>query len=308
MIFSINSYGQQKNIFSAHIQDYSGKPIENANIIFPQITLSETSDSDGKFTVSIPKEFQKINIEITHVNFKKISRKININQEYVFKMKNKVLKTLEVEYKDPGSSPTELLPTLDAANMALIEAGLNIAAGQSPDALSNIATGATAGVKGYTERLKDADAAEKEVLALDLAIGQAERAERAAAVNFGIKSIEAERATAQKLALLQQKAQLKAYYDSITILPETRRKIMLDLNNEGAIDAIKERLKDSLGENRVGSDIYNQMLAQETEALVQQRALPMATNTAPEGMKQAGVTPDGRIVYEDADGKRYVGG
>ncbi len=196
----------------------------------------------------------------------------------------------------------------DAANMALIEAGLNIAAGQSPDALSNIATGATAGVKGYTERLKDADAAEKEVLALDLAIGQAERAERAAAVNFGIKSIEAERATAQKLALLQQKAQLKAYYDSITILPETRRKIMLDLNNEGAIDAIKERLKDSLGENRVGSDIYNQMLAQETEALVQQRALPMATNTAPEGMKQAGVTPDGRIVYEDADGKRYVGG
>ena len=83
---------------------------------------------------------------------------------------------------------------------------------------------------------------------------------------------------------------------------------MLDLINEGAIDAIKERLKDSLGENRVGSDIYNQMLAQETEALVQQRALPMATNTAPEGMKQAGVTPDGRIVYEDADGKRYVGG
>ena len=196
----------------------------------------------------------------------------------------------------------------DAANMALIEAGLNIAAGQSPDALSNIATGATAGVKGYTERLKDADAAEKEVLALDLAIGQAERTERAAAVNFGIKSIEAERAAQQKYNLMQKKAQLKAYYDSITVLPETRRKIMIDLNGEGAIDAIKERLKDSLGENRVGSDIYNQMLAQETEALVQQRALPMATNTAPEGMKQAGVTPDGRIVYEDADGKRYVGG
>ncbi len=51
MIFSINSYGQQKIIFSAQIKDYSGIPIENANIIFPQIKMSETSDSDGKFTV-----------------------------------------------------------------------------------------------------------------------------------------------------------------------------------------------------------------------------------------------------------------
>ena len=34
-------------------------------------------------------------------------------------MKSKVLKTFEVEYIDPGSSPTELLPTIDAANVAL---------------------------------------------------------------------------------------------------------------------------------------------------------------------------------------------
>ena len=46
----------------------------------------------------------------------------------------------------------------DAANMALIQAGLNIAAGESPDALTNIAKGATTGVQEYTERLKDADA------------------------------------------------------------------------------------------------------------------------------------------------------
>jgi hypothetical protein len=178
-----------------------------------------------------------------------------------------------------------------AANMALIEAGLNIAAGQSPDALTNIARGATTGVKGYTESLKEMDA-------LDLAIGQAERAERLAAVNFGMQSIEARRAAQQKLNLMQQKVQLEAYYDSILVTPETRRKIMIDLNDEGKIDEIKARLADELGENRVGSQIYNQRLAQETEALVQQRALPMATNTA----------PDGRIVYEDVDGKRYVGG
>ena len=34
-------------------------------------------------------------------------------------MRNKVLKTLNVEYKDPGSSPTEILPTINASNIAL---------------------------------------------------------------------------------------------------------------------------------------------------------------------------------------------
>ena len=34
-------------------------------------------------------------------------------------MKNKVLQTLDVEYKDPGSSTTEILPTINASNVAL---------------------------------------------------------------------------------------------------------------------------------------------------------------------------------------------
>ena len=168
----------------------------------------------------------------------------------------------------------------DAANMALIEAGLNIAAGQSPDALSNIATGATAGVKGYTERLKDADAAEKEVLALDLAIGQAERAERQAAVTFGMKSIETERAAQQKLGLIQYKAQLEARIKGSLITPDVRRKIREDLIADGVMDRIEAQLKDSMGENRVGTKEFNDAAALMLENEIQKVGLgPVMTGS-----------------------------
>jgi len=195
----------------------------------------------------------------------------------------------------------------DAANMALIEAGLNIAAGQSPDALSNIATGATAGVKGYTERLKDADAAEKEVLALDLAIGQAERTERAAAVNFGIKSIEAERAAQQKYNLMVQKLAIQ----NSMLPPKERAKIITQIEGTNFLQNFDDNYAENNGERSIGSQKYLNDRAQALEVEIGRRSglgAPIATNTTPEGMKQAGVTPDGRIVYEDADGKQYVGG
>ncbi len=168
----------------------------------------------------------------------------------------------------------------DAANMALIEAGLNIAAGQSPDALSNIATGATAGVKGYTERLKDADAAEKEVLALDLAIGQAERAERQAAVTFGMKSIETKRAAQQKLGLIQYKAQLEAQIKGSLITPDVRRKIREDLIADGVMERIETELKNTMGENRVGTKEFNDAAALMLENEIQKVGLgPVMTGS-----------------------------
>ena len=65
-----------------------------------------------------------------------------------------------------------------ALNMALINAGLNIAAGQSPDALTNIATGATEGIKDYTDTQADIFEAQAELAKTDRAerialIGQA---------------------------------------------------------------------------------------------------------------------------------------
>jgi hypothetical protein len=155
-----------------------------------------------------------------------------------------------------------------AANMALIEAGLNIAAGESPDALTNIAKGATTGVQGYTESLKEMDA-------LDLAIGQAERAERLAAVNFGMQSIEARRAAEQKAALMQQKAQLEAYYASMTVKPETRRKIMVDLEDSNFYTNFDKMFADTEGENAIGGDKYKRELAKAIELEVARRSLPM---------------------------------
>ena len=160
-----------------------------------------------------------------------------------------------------------------AANMALIEAGLNIAAGESPDALTNIAKGATTGVKGYTESLKEMDA-------LDLAIGQAERAERLAAVNFGMQSIEARRAAQQKLGLIQYKAQLEAQVKGSLITPDVRRKIREDLIADGVMDRIEAQLKDSMGENRVGTKEFNDAAALMLENEIQKVGLgPVMTGS-----------------------------
>ena len=160
-----------------------------------------------------------------------------------------------------------------AANMALIEAGLNIAAGESPDALTNIAKGATTGVKGYTESLKEMDA-------LDLAIGQAERAERLAAVNFGMQSIEARRAAQQKLGLIQYKAQLEAQIKASVITPDVRSKIRERLVDEGVRDNIIAQLTDSMGENRVGTKEFNDAVNQQFELAIQEAALgPVMTGS-----------------------------
>jgi len=93
----------------------------------------------------------------------------------------------------------------DAGSMSLIEAGLNIAAGQSPDFLTNVSRGATAGVKGYTDRLKDVDKLEKEALALDVAIDNARRQEKLAIGKFGLQSEQHKLAQLQTMAMLRNK-------------------------------------------------------------------------------------------------------
>ena len=76
----------------------------------------------------------------------------------------------------------------DAGSMAQIITGLNIAAGQSPNALTNIATGATAGMQDYTQRLKDADASDMTSMQLSQDLGLAERAEKMARLKYGTQS------------------------------------------------------------------------------------------------------------------------
>ena len=123
LLISIIIIGQEKIIITGNIRDINGNPISNANIKAFNNEIEETtgavSDKDGLFNILL-RDF-KTTIEITHVNFKKITKTINPerNSTLNIKMRNKVLKTLEVEYKDPGSSPTEILPTINASNIAL---------------------------------------------------------------------------------------------------------------------------------------------------------------------------------------------
>ena len=112
--------GQDIFFLKGEIKNNNGLPISNANIKVLNLKSGTVSNEKGEFKVTIEDQ-SKVTLEITHVNYRKISKSVNPKKDTVIKikMKNKVLKTLEVEYKDPGSSPTEILPNINASNIAL---------------------------------------------------------------------------------------------------------------------------------------------------------------------------------------------
>jgi hypothetical protein len=112
--------GQDIFFLKGEIKNNNGLPISNANIKVLNLKSGTVSNEKGEFKVTIEDQ-SKVTLEITHVNYRKISKSVNPKKDTVIKikMKNKVLKTLEVEYKDPGSSPTEILPNINASSIAL---------------------------------------------------------------------------------------------------------------------------------------------------------------------------------------------
>ena len=120
LIFSSIIFGQENVTIMGSVKTSKGKPINKANIKVTGTTIGTTSNKKGEFQFEIKKNgFFKL--EVTHVKYQKVSRKLDAENDSVLfiKMKNKVLQTLEVEYKDPGSSTTEILPTINASNVAL---------------------------------------------------------------------------------------------------------------------------------------------------------------------------------------------
>ena len=105
---------------SGVIKDEKGNPIRDVSVIELSHSKGTTSNDKGEYQLNIPTE-KKVSIYFSHVNYKKVEKKISAKSdiELHVKLKNKTLKTLEVEYVDPGSSPIELLPTIDASNVAL---------------------------------------------------------------------------------------------------------------------------------------------------------------------------------------------
>jgi hypothetical protein len=117
--------------------------------------------------------------------------------------KEKTLQELSDEYKAVlGTDPTlagrqEKLAKMEARakrmedmapGMAMLEAGLGIAAGTSPFALTNIGKGAMAGVKSYGEAQNKLADLEEKRFALDTELAKQQRAEQMAAITFGDRS------------------------------------------------------------------------------------------------------------------------
>jgi hypothetical protein len=72
--------------------------------------------------------------------------------------------------------------------MAMLEAGLGIAAGTSPFALANIGKGAMAGVKSYGDAQNKLADLEEKRFSLDTELAKQQRAEQMAAITFGDRS------------------------------------------------------------------------------------------------------------------------
>ena len=117
--------------------------------------------------------------------------------------KEKTLQELSDEFKATlGTDPTlagrqEKLAKMEARakrmedmapGMAMLEAGLGIAAGTSPFALANIGKGAMAGVKSYGDAQNKLADLEEKRFALDTELAKQQRAEQMAAITFGDRS------------------------------------------------------------------------------------------------------------------------
>jgi plasmid maintenance system killer protein len=88
--------------------------------------------------------------------------------------------------------------------MALAEAGLGMAAGNSPFALQNIATGGMQGVKSLQAAKERAAEAEEKRFALESKLAEAQRAEELAALNYGTDSKRFAEQSKQTIGLQKQ--------------------------------------------------------------------------------------------------------
>tara|TARA_B100000035_G_scaffold36346_1_gene27460 strand:- start:517 stop:3168 length:2652 start_codon:yes stop_codon:yes gene_type:complete len=120
LIFSSLIFGQENVIIKGSIKTSKGKPVNKANVVVIDTKIGTTSNKKGEFQFKIEKN-GFFYLEVSHVKYQKIYKKLNPETDTVIfiRMENKVLQTHDVEYKDPGSSTTEILPTINAANIAL---------------------------------------------------------------------------------------------------------------------------------------------------------------------------------------------
>ena len=76
----IQSFAQNAEVMGVILDD-SNNPIENINVI--SNLSGTTTNSNGFYSISVPSN-QDVSIEFTHINYKKISLKFNLNDDEIF--------------------------------------------------------------------------------------------------------------------------------------------------------------------------------------------------------------------------------
>lgn len=158
-----------------------------------------------KPVITKPTTTDKPDVTLTEDAAKQPFQGVGFDGSFYDKMlkKEKTLQELSDEYKAVlGTDPTlagrqEKLAKMEARakrmedmapGMAMLEAGLGIAAGTSPFALANIGKGAMAGVKSYGDAQNKLADLEEKRFALDTELAKQQRAEQMAAITFGDRS------------------------------------------------------------------------------------------------------------------------
>jgi hypothetical protein len=217
--------------------------------------------------------------------------------------------------------------------MALTEAGLAIAAGESPNAMTNIAQGATRGLQSYTQELKDIRAREEKMFDIDTEIQKAKRAEQVAIGTKGFDSMEAAEARNRTAELEQFKAEQDAaktqYQGDVDIRGKEISATTYGYNTKSAA-AVLNQAK-AMGYDTEYSILNNLQRAYEANPSEENKKAVMAQEAkvnkimqdaqamvlgsqrqpitpTPPGMTLIGNTPEGKPVYQDSDGNQFVGG
>jgi hypothetical protein len=170
--------------------------------------------------------------------------------------------------------------------MALAQAGLGMAAGTSPNAILNIAQGATAGLKDYsTAKDKLATLEEKRYALMDAA-AKADREAHIAAVQYGKGSMEHKETLANQIAIQnsQNATQMQIANLNQSVNSQYKQAEQIAKIRDDARENLKLKLKDE----SIDPATFDQLLKQEEARIMIERGYSSGTipqQALPQGVK-----------------------
>ena len=139
--------------------------------------------------------------------------------------------------------------------LATMQAGLAMAAGSSPFALQNIAVGAAEGIRKYGDEQEAMQAIEEKRLALLDDMAKAERAEKVAAIEYGMQSKQFEETQALKQSIANQEAATEFMKFQLSMDKE-RAKVAQDIIDAGEMQNWTEQFLSDKGSRYENSPEY----------------------------------------------------